>query len=271
MSKRATSSRPGPACPCLSLAIAAFCGILGGCGEVEPGPADVVADVGPEPARFGERCGTTLPCSADLLCMTSEYAPGSWCTRACATSLVGNHCSDGELGTPAASGPHGFCVQMPGGWNGPAHPFCVPQCNNVAECPGGAATWESCEKPQYKNTPLLPSLPTRTCQSPSAHGQITVDPVTCDWMDKVKDPKVTAAKQECIAYCKFLATCKLSDPKTEKVDCCTWRCFQRLTPNGNIDNKLLAETKCYVKSFNAYAGTNMVCSGYKSDCGPVPP
>jgi len=223
-----------------------------------PPPADAAVTA----AGFGETCSDTAGCLAGLTCMRSEYAALGWCTRTCANVAATTGCEEAEL-----AGGQGFCVEMPSGWNGPQAAFCAPICNKVADCPGTG--WETCSKPAYKNTLLYNELPTRTCQSPSFHGQIVVDPVTCDWESKITDPQMGAPKGECKAFCQFVAQCQLA-PKSQTANCCAWKCFQHLTPSGKLDNGRLAALKCFTKTFTAFQSTPQVCTAYKEQCGPLP-
>ena len=223
-----------------------------------PAPVDAKADA-PPPQAFGARCGPDLPCAPGLACQDSEFAPFPWCARPCPVDRVKDHC-DAVPGEP-----QGFCVQMPTGWRGPTAPFCVPECANLAECQGHAPGWEACTKPKYKNTNLYPALPTRVCQAPSAHGQIHVDPTTCDWEAQVTDPMLQAAKGLCKAFCQFKKDCQLRKP-AETAACCGWTCFQWLTPGGAVDAPREAALKCHIKSYSANTGTPLVCTAWKDDC-----
>lgn len=239
--------------------------VLGCDGQTGPTAADTTSS--PKPT-FGQRCDVAVGCATGLTCQDSEFAPFPWCTAPCPTDKVKAYCDDPALGTLP-----GFCIQMPAGWRGPAEPFCAPTCAKLADCQGLDGKWEACGKPVYKQIELTSGEPTKVCQNPSSHGQIHVDPKTCDWEAKVTDPKFTEAKQVCKAWCDFMILCKLWDPKgsTTAKECCGWACFQYVTPGGVVDNqRLSSELKCFVKSHSANAGTDRVCSGPIEDCGTPP-
>jgi len=237
-------------------------------------PAAVVVDTDasnadvPPKAGFGRACTLASGCAAGLKCMQSEYAPFGWCTRDCATTeKAADYCVGPELG-----GNKAFCVQMPTketgakqDWLGQKAPFCAPICDNTGDCHALDAQWEKCEKPTYKQA-VLPgynALPTKVCDAPSSYGQIIVDPITCQWKDKVKDmaPTTQPAVGICDNYCTFLTTCQFFDPKQIQPNCCTWHCFQSLTPGGLIDNAKVSAIKCFNNAYN-----NSVNSGV-DPCG----
>ena len=201
-----------------------------------------------------------------MTCLQSDYAQQPWCTVACDPSLVKNYCP-----SEATSGRSAFCVQMPKDFQGPTTPLCLPICANVSECKDMSDQWELCANASYKNTTFIKDLPTKVCQSPTAHGQVKIDPVLCDWQDKAAgDPKYAEAKQACLALCSFkggmLKTCQLW-PKGKTEACCGWACFQYLTPGGKFDNaRLSGPIKCLLKAFEAFQNTPEVCSGYKTQC-----
>jgi hypothetical protein len=234
------------------------------CGEdPKPTPApDVTADTTP-PAGFGQHCGKDTACGPGLECQDSEFAPFPWCVRPCPAARVKDHCD------PVGGEPQGLCVQMPAGWRGPSAPFCVPECANLAACTARAPGWEVCSKPEYKKKVLYPELPTKVCQAPSAHGQIYVDPVTCEWEAKVTEPSLQSAKNLCKAFCGFKKDCQLK-PAEQSDNCCSWACFQWQTPGGNVAAEREAKLKCFVKSYSANTGNPNVCSAWKDDCGELP-
>ncbi|MFZ4578576.1 MAG: hypothetical protein ACOYOB_09310 [Myxococcota bacterium] len=218
-------------------------------------------------AGFGERCDDDAGCSTGLTCQKSEYNTFSWCTRPC--DNPGDYCSGDGLG-----GGKGFCVQMTAGWRGPAEAFCAPYCSKLADCKGLDAQWEACSKPDYKGTPLYPALPVLVCQSPSAHGQLVVDPATCDWESHYTKTPFLEVKNECKLFCQFLTTCKLQ-PSTIKPECCSWQCFRWVTPNDQVDYQRLSGShgvKCFTKSFTSHSETGNVCTAWQDidDCAPLP-
>ena len=241
--------------------------ILSGCGEaavpvaVDAGPADVAVL-----PQFGALCDPAIGCSKGFFCLDSDYAK-PFCVATCEPGQVKDYCKQPELNGAAA-----FCVQMPKDFAGPSTPLCLPICANVAQCHQTNPSWELCAKPTYKNIVLITDLPTKVCQSPSAHGQIHVDPVLCDWQDKAGAlPQFAEAKQACVAVCKgLLKSCQLwPKPKTE--DCCGWACFQWVTPGGKLDNtRLSGKIKCLITAFNSFQNTPQVCTGWQDQCGDLP-
>lgn len=245
-----------------------ICAISLGCGEqAKLAAPDAAADTGSLPG-FGTRCDPATGCQKGLTCLDSDYSVKPFCALPCAAADVKNYCKDPVLG-----GRTGFCVQMPKDFQGPANPWCFPMCDNLAQCQTYDAQWELCAKATYKELPLVTDLPTKVCQSPSAHGQIRVDPVLCDWQDKAaSDPKYGEAKQQCVALCKgLLKSCQLW-PKGKTEDCCGWACFQWVTPGGKIDNsRLSGPIKCLVKAYQAFQDTPQICTGWQDQCGALPP
>lgn len=241
--------------------------LLGACAEAPTAAApDVVHDVVVLPT-FGQRCDVAQGCAKGLLCLQSDYAKEPWCTVQCDPGLVKNYCPSDQT-----SGKSAFCVQMPKDFQGPTAPLCLPICANVAECHGYDEQWEQCAKPAYKNATFITDLPTKVCQSPSANGQVKVDPVLCDWQDKTgTEPGPVEGKQACVALCKgLLKSCQLW-PKGKTEACCGWACFQYLTPGGKFDNsRLSGPIKCLNKAYEAFSATPEVCTGWKDQCGELP-
>jgi len=226
------------------------------------GPATSPRDEkGSSKAVFGARCNTNAECATGHFCLDSDYSPFKWCTRLCSMSDAGNHCDQAAL-----SDANGFCILMPPGSRGPGQPFCVPECGKFAQCTGLDPDWESCEKAAYKKIVLYPDRNQDVCMAASANGQPVVDPLTCNWKDKVTDPKFDQAKGTCAAYCLFKTTCKLFDPTVENADCCTWHCFQRLTPGNVVDNTAVSRVKCFINAFNGSQGSPDVCSSWQDQC-----
>lgn len=223
-------------------------------------------------ARFGERCDPKLGCAKGLTCQRnedSEFAPFSWCTKAC--DEVAKPCDEADLG-----GREGFCVQMPKDWRGPKAPFCAPKCGNPAACKSLDAGWETCDYLEYKGDPVpgYANL-TSVCQAPSSHGAVHVDPLTCDWEGSFPDHnKFGEAKAVAKQYCQMLNTCQLRSACTTPA-CCTWRAFQYLIPQGPsqaVDNKRIAELKCYPQSLASHQGSPDVCTAWldTDGCGDLP-
>ncbi len=258
-----------------ALAIAVLCG----CGTEDSASAGGdEQDASGAPSKptsvFGKGCKKNADCPDGLMCMQSEYSPTAFCTKFCETDQ--DYCDGAELG-----GAKALCIAMPGVWNGPTRqvcepkcekrgrPFCVPTCQNTAECKSTWGSWEKCTKPAYKNVALYNALPTKVCMAPSSHGQPVIDPRTCAWESKITDPAVVEAKQLCKAHCDFLTKCQLFDPKVEATSCCTWRCFQKMAPEGAIDQQRKAHIKCILKAFGAARTTQKVCQFYKEQCDPL--
>ena len=245
--------------------------LLASCSEHEGAATDAgsnagdAADGGGGESVFAAGCTTNGDCAGGLFCMQSEFAPSGWCTVFC--DNPGDHCVDAAL-----NGAGGLCVQMPTGFRGPSKPFCTMKCDNSNDCTAVWASWERCAKPSYKNENIYNDLPTRVCEAPSAHGQVRVDPIACTWESDYMQPQYQEAKQVCKAYCTYLKTCQLFDTKKENYDCCTWRCFQKATPQGKVDETYMGDLKCYTQAFYvSYQGTGEVCTGPTTDCGEPDP
>ena len=236
-----------------------------GCGSDAPGTTvDATAggaDGGAAPG-FGELCDNGA-CAAGLICMDGDWASQPWCSKVCANP--GDYCD-----TLGSHGRAGLCIALPADFKGADATFCAPICNNSDTCKSWWSGWDKCDKPTWKKAPLYPGLPTRVCQSPDTHGQLVIDPVVCDWKDKITDPKFIDAKQVCKGYCGFLKTCQLWDTTKEKLDCCEWRCFQEMTPGGAVSATVEAQKKCYIKAFGAAQGTPKVCTLHTEQCEPLP-
>lgn len=246
------------------VALVCACGSDQKAADANPDAAGAVEVAGGGTAGLGAGCTKNTDCASGLFCMQSEFAPSGWCTALCDTP--GDYCAE-----PRTGGVPALCVQMPAGFQGPAKPFCTRRCDNTLQCTDVWVGWETCAKPAYKNTALYNDLPTKVCMSPASHGQVQVDPVLCDWQDKVTDPQFQAAKQVCKAYCTYLKTCQFFDANKENIDCCSWRCFQKMTPTGVVDDKIEDEMKCYTTAFfQAYANTPQVCTGPSNDCDGDP-
>ena len=258
-----------------TLAIVLWCAGCGGGEDAGSGATDAADSVATKaPTKvFGEGCGANNQCPAGQLCLQSEFTPTAFCTTFCDSPK--DYCDKGAVG-----GANALCVQMPGSWTGPTkqvcddngkcekqgRPFCAPVCDNTSQCTSIWSSWEKCAKPAYKGVALYNDLPTQVCMAPSSHGQLVVDPFSCDWESKITDPKVAEAKQLCKAHCDFLTKCQLFDPKVEAAACCTWRCFQKMTPEGTIDQDRKAQIKCYLNAFFGSPGTPKACELYKDQC-----
>lgn len=236
--------------------------LLAGCGSESAAPPAAATTV---KAGLGEACGS-VGCASGLTCIDGDWAPEPWCARPC--SNPGDYCDAVETSSNAGAPLNGnsLCIALPGDFQGATATFCAPTCNNTDACRGLWTGWSKCAKPTWKNKALYPALPTLVCQAPASQGQVVVDPVACDWEDKVTDPKFTNAKQVCKAYCSFLQICQLWDTKKEKLACCQWRCFQDLTPGGTLDDEAEDLKKCYIKAFNSAQGTPKVCTLYQEQC-----
>ncbi len=228
------------------------------CGAAAGGTADASGDAAALPG-FGHAC-VAGACAAGLTCQDSEYAPFAWCTLPCTD--VKAPCDSALLGGHA-----GMCIQMPSGWRGPAGGFCAPTCGNSSQCTPLDSRWETCDVPAYKKQALYGDVG-KVCQAPSANGQIVVDPQTCQWQDLITDPGVQDLKGVCAAFCTFLTACQIKAP-SQSADCCTWQCFQHLTPGGTRDLARVNATKCYLDSFDANAQNPNVCTAFIGDCGAL--
>ena len=237
---------------------ALFLILLGACrGAPTPG-ADATNDVAALPG-FGQACAQGA-CAAGLACQDSDYAPFAWCTLPCAEEKA--PCDKALLG-----GINGLCIKMPAGWRGPDTPFCAPTCGNSSHCTPLDSRWETCALPAYKKVPMYGDVG-KVCQAPSANGQIIVDPTTCAWQELITDPGVQDLKGICASFCAFLTTCQIKTP-SQTADCCTWQCFEHLTPGGARDLARVNDAKCYIKSFDANAQSPNVCTAFVGDCGAL--
>lgn len=236
------------------------------CGEAKTAaPSDAGHDATQLPG-FGQACDPAVGCAKGLVCQQSDYAPKPWCTAPCPAAKIKDYCDAASIGGAA-----GLCVQMPASFQGPKDPFCAPICSNLAVCQGIDPVWELCSKLEYKKNVLITDLPTKVCLAPSANGQVKVDPVLCDWEDKVQDPLLSEAVQQCKSVCKnFLIPCQYwPKPKTEA--CCGWACMQYVTPGGQLDNdRLSKDIKCLGKAFAAFQGTPQMCTGWQDQSCPMP-
>lgn len=266
MAKRLLMARHG----LVQLGCVAVLGVLGPSCTAEPGTAATGTTKAAKP-QFGQRCVPSAGCEPPLQCLESDYAPHPWCGASCDSTQLKNYCMAEQLSSTGSAGPQGLCVQMPSNFAGPTQPLCLPICSNLATCTALDDQWETCAQPSYKGLTFIKELPTKVCQAPSAHGQIKVDPVSCDWAAKATDPIYADAKSLCKAICAgFLKSCQIW-PKTQSTDCCGWACFQYVTPGGTVNTKRLdSEIKCYIKAFTAFAQTPEVCTAYADECPALP-
>lgn len=240
----------------LALAVA-----LPGCGSDETGTTAVDTTSGGT-AAFGAPCAVDGDCKAGLTCIGGDWGPKPFCGRVCTEPKT--YC-DADL----TGGPQGFCIQLGDDFQGSERTFCVPMCQQTAECKAISGIWQSCGVPTWKNVKLAPELPTKVCQAPDTQGQVVVDPVTCDWEGLITDPQFQSAKQTCKTFCTFLKTCKFWDTKTSPLTCCSWNCFQEMTPGGAVSAPVEACKKCQINANGSVANTAKVCdTGYYDDkCG----
>ena len=254
MSGRFVSLAHGAVALCLVLAASA-CGADGD----DAAPSQLIGG-GPS---FGQPCGPEGQCEVGLVCLNGDWAPRPWCGQVC--DKAGDYCD-----TATTGGVSTLCVELPEDFQGQERRFCAPICDNVNQCSAISSDWDKCGQPTWKNKVLYNDLPTRVCMAPGAQGQVVVDPVVCDWQDKLTAPKYVGAIQVCKAYCTFLKTCQYWDTGKEKIDCCHWRCIQEMTPGGAVDDAVEDEKKCYINAFTNAQGTPKVCTLHEQQCQPLP-
>ncbi len=238
--------------------------LAAGCGGEAPAAVADASDAGGGVAVFGAACAKDGDCRAGLRCLKGDWAPEPFCSLPCPTAKA--YCAEADTG-----GVQGLCIALPADFQGTELQFCVPMCQQTADCKALDSMWQICDKPAWKNVKLAPELPTKVCSAPSAQGQIVVDPVECDWESKITDPQLQSGKQICKSYCSFLKTCQFWDTDLSKIECCAWKCFQQLAPKGAIDAAAEADKKCYINAFGAAQGTGKVCHRpyYEEPCGPI--
>jgi len=147
--------------------------------------------------------------------------------------------------------------------------FCAPLCGDLGDCGALGAPWEACEQPSWKGNPLYASLPDRVCISPSAQGHEPIDPETCDgWQLLFSTFDAEAAA--CESYCQFLDSCKLVDAEDFVSDCCAFQCILAMIPDGEVNEDLFKEIRCYTDNFLAFYGTTRVCTRPLESCGDEP-
>ncbi len=233
---------------------------LVGCSSTESDYTPV-KDASTKPS-FGEPCDAQGQCAPELTCLVGDWAPRPWCGQTC--DNVSDYCD-----AASTDGVATLCIELPEDYQGQTRRFCAPICDNVNQCSAISSDWDKCGQPQWKNKTLYNDLPTRVCMSPDSHGQVLVDPVACDWQDKVDTTKFISVIQVCKAYCTFLKTCQYWDSSRENLDCCRWRCIQEMTPGGAIDDAVEDQKKCFINAFTNAQGTPKVCTLHEQQCDPL--
>ncbi len=235
--------------------------------DIAPEALDTQSDapVCPENRRIGQPCTTDCECAGGI-CALNESAPFRFCTTPCGAAQPGTPCEPEEGETAWTS----LCVEFPlGEFLVAPRRFCAPLCQDMGECAGLGAPWETCEMPHWKGNPLYASLPDKVCISPSAQGHEPIEPETCEGWQELY-PTAGAEVAACEQYCQFLDSCKLVDPLTFVAECCAFHCTQAVIPNGEVIEDVFKEIRCYTDNFQAFYGTALVCTKPLEECGETP-
>lgn len=246
----------------IGAALLVGCSSEGGSGAPDAG-ATTGDTAGSTPKTYGQPCATNTECETGT-CLVNEYAPFGWCSATCEVEEAPCEAdSKGNVG--------GFCVEYPEDFGSEPRRFCVPVCTDIFVCQGLTDLWEECQPPSWKGNLLYGSATgVRTCQSPSAHGKETIDPVTCaGWEDNFTkfQPQIGVCK----AYCDYLVTCKeVPAAATYNQVCCAYGCALAMTEGEVVDVPYEKERKCYVQNFSSFQGTPMVCDAPIENCGKNP-
>lgn len=233
--------------------------------------SDIAQDTGetrsPECKRFkivGQPCDDACECLGGL-CLLNEYAPFRFCTKSCADAAPGTHCEPDVEGEPWNS----LCVKFPGNeFRVEPSQFCAPLCEDMSDCAGLGAPWETCQKPLWLGNPLYSGVPDQVCISPSAQGHDPVDPDTCEGWEGLYS-EFGLERTTCTAYCEFLDTCQLLDPGTS-LSCCAFHCTSKMVPDGKVDKAYFIDIRCYVDTYNGFLNTALVCTQPQAQCGEEP-
>ncbi len=222
---------------------------------------------GQECKRFklvGQPCTDDCECLGDQ-CLLNEYAPFRFCSKSCGGSPSGTHCTPDGEGEPWNS----LCVQFPAkDFRVEPSQFCAPLCEDMSDCAGLGAPWETCQKPLWLGNPLYPGVPDQVCISPSAQGHDPVDPDTCEGWEGLYS-EFGLERTTCSAYCEFLNTCQLLDSGTS-LSCCAFHCTSKMVPAGKVDKAYFISIRCYVDTYNGFLNTALVCTQPQDQCGQNP-
>ncbi len=237
-------------------------------GDAATQPNDA-AEAVPCNQPLGAPCFRDAQCASGL-CLVSEVTPFGFCTRPCQTPSAPCTMPDGQ------PDPSAWCVDIPGGYVKLGHPelsaFCLPRCQRLDDCAVYGPGWTTCGEFAYKGNPVFPQDPIFVCQAPEAMGKVPVDPLTCEgWFDAnpSNDSDVNTAKNRCLDYCDFLATCHYYPLGTD-LQCCQWHCFLKLVgPSGTIDAQLEDLLTNFVNFWKGNQGTAQECQG-EVEFGPPP-
>ena len=250
-----------------------FCGCVEAPKPWAPDVAatDILADggetQGEECKRFklvGQPCDDDCECLGGQ-CLLNEFAPFRFCTKSCGDAGPGTPCDPDVEGAAWNS----LCVKFPAKeFRVEPSQFCAPLCEDLSDCVGLGAPWETCQKPVWLGNPLYPSLPDQICISPSAQGHDPVDPDTCEGWDGLYS-EFGLERTTCSAYCDFLDTCQLLDLKTS-LSCCAFHCTSNMVPDGKVDKAYFQYVRCYVDTYNGFLNTALVCTQPQDMCGQDP-
>jgi hypothetical protein len=158
---------------------------------------------------------------------------------------------------------------MPDGFEGVLNRFCAPECDTVSDCLSYGTEFDTCGEPSFTGLPAVgyDSGSYNVCFSPPADPGYPVDPILCDFQDKVSQPALI--KDICIDYCDYLFTCK-ENPSDLTQACCGWGCFLWATPEGKTDLQRKANLQCFVLAFKGAYNTAKVCTAPIETCGAPP-
>ena len=250
---------------------AAGCSTSGGGGFVDAG-----ADLTPRPKDptmaevLGRPCASDDDCFGEARCQISELSVRPFCSAECTYRNDICHVRIGRL-TGANEGTYieGFrCVEMPEGFEGTLSRFCAPECETAGDCAALDAGFDTCAEPDWRGNPPPGYAPGgfKICSTPPADPGPPVDPITCDWEDKIEGPAVV--KQICADYCDYLFTCKENPADLTKA-CCGWGCYLHVTPEGRVEDTRKNELACFAHAYAGAAGSEKVCELPKETCGDV--
>jgi len=158
------------------------------------------------------------------------------------------------------------CIEMPDGFEGVLNRFCAPECDSISDCDAFGTGFDTCGEPSFTGLPAVgyDAGSYNVCFSPPADPGYPVDPVLCDYKEKVSQPAII--KDICADYCDYIFSCK-ENPAGLTEDCCGWGCFLWATPGGSIDLERKAALQCFILAFKGAYNTAKVCTAPVETCG----
>ncbi len=236
--------------------------LLFGCSS-DP-PAEDITVPEPDPIMGGP-CVQDSDCPVGNTCQISVFSSRPFCTVEC--DFVSDICHVAAGQPNAGEYIIGFrCIEMPPEFEGTLHRFCAPECDTLADCEPLGTGFDSCDEPNYKGLPTIgfDAGAFKVCSAPPISPEHPVDPILCDWQEKIPGP--SNVKGICQDFCEYLFTCQ-ENPEGLTMNCCGWHCFLWTTPGGTVNDTRKAASICFINAFHGATGTAKVCTAPLETCG----